>query len=122
MENYYEHVGADAQSRFSNSVSYYGRLYNLLLCNEGYHQEHHLRPQAHWTQRPTIRTELAASLDGSGRTIAALPPLLGFLESRRLRTNRPCFADARIGLADAHAPVGDVIATGNSLAANRLTA
>jgi fatty acid desaturase len=82
MENYYEHVGAKPHDRYTNSVSYYGRLYNALLCNEGYHQEHHLRPQAHWTERPRVRTELGAALDRPGRFVAKLPPLLGFLESR----------------------------------------
>lgn len=83
MENYYEHFGAHAHERFANSVSYYGRLYNALLCNEGYHQEHHLRPQTHWTARPRVRTDFAAALDRPGRVIATVPPLLGFLERRR---------------------------------------
>lgn len=82
LENYYEHVGADSDDRFANSVSYYGRLYNALLCNEGYHQEHHLRPQAHWTKRPQVRRDFAADLDRSGRCVAAWPPLLGFVEAR----------------------------------------
>jgi fatty acid desaturase len=82
MENYYEHVGADPDDRFANSVSYYGRLYNALLCNEGFHQEHHLRPQAHWTERPQVRVDWAAALDRPGRRIAHVPPLLGFLERR----------------------------------------
>lgn len=83
MENYYEHVGADPDDRFADSVSYYGRLYNRLLCNEGYHQEHHLRPQAHWTERPRIRQDLASALDRSGRLVASWPPLFGFLDARR---------------------------------------
>jgi len=82
LENYYEHVGAEPTQRLANSVSYYGRLYNALLCNEGYHQEHHLRPQAHWTERPRIRAEFAAALDHPARRIARVPPLLGFLDSR----------------------------------------
>jgi len=82
MENYYEHVGADPDDRFANSVSYYGRVYNVLLCNEGFHQEHHLRPQAHWTERPRVHDDWAQALTRPTRHVARCPPLLGFLEDR----------------------------------------
>lgn len=64
LTNYYQHFGASPGNRSGNSVSYYGRVYNALFCNEGYHQEHHLRPQVHWTQRPQVRQEL---FRGAGR-------------------------------------------------------
>jgi Fatty acid desaturase len=41
LHGYYEH------SR--GTTSYYGRLYNLLLFNDGYHAEHHAKPGLHWT-------------------------------------------------------------------------
>lgn len=82
LENYYEHYAADPERRYANSVSYYGRIYNMLLCNEGYHQEHHLRPQAHWTLRPGVREEFRKELDGSGRLVSRFPPVFGFLEAR----------------------------------------
>jgi fatty acid desaturase len=53
--NYAEHHGAQPGNRLANSVSCYGRLYNLFWFNEGYHQEHHCRPQTHWTKLPTLR-------------------------------------------------------------------
>ncbi len=81
MENYYEHFGASPENRSANSVSYYGCIYNLLFCNEGYHQEHHLRPQLHWTRRPGVRQELV----GNDRVIARFPPPLGFLNRHRSR-------------------------------------
>jgi len=41
---YYEHA--------HGTTSHYGRLYNLLLFNDGYHVEHHAHPSAHWTRLP----------------------------------------------------------------------
>jgi fatty acid desaturase len=78
MENYYEHFGACPEGRSVNSVSYYGRIYNLFFCNEGYHQEHHLRPQWHWTRRPDLRD----ALPRGGRVVSKVPPVLGFLDRR----------------------------------------
>jgi len=39
----------------TDSVSHYGRFYNLVTFNDGYHQEHHLSPATHWSQMPAIR-------------------------------------------------------------------
>ncbi len=88
MENYYEHFGASPENRSANSVSYYGRIYNLLFCNEGYHQEHHIRPQMHWTRRPDTRQEFVRT----DRVISGYPPLLGFLD-RHLPRRPPCLDD-----------------------------
>jgi hypothetical protein len=41
---YYEHA--------HGTTSYYGRAYNLLLFNDGYHVEHHANPATHWTRLP----------------------------------------------------------------------
>jgi len=56
--NYSEHHGARPGNRLTDAVSCYGRLYNLLWFNEGYHQEHHYRPQVHWTQTPSLRARM----------------------------------------------------------------
>jgi fatty acid desaturase len=53
-ENYLEHHGAVPGDRRRDSVSSYGRLYNLAWFNNGYHQEHHYRPQTHWTRLPEV--------------------------------------------------------------------
>lgn len=56
--NYAEHHFAQPGNRLTDSVSCYGRLYNLLWFNEGYHQEHHFRPQVHWTKTPQLRAQM----------------------------------------------------------------
>ena len=37
------------------TVSHYGRFYNWLFFNDGYHVEHHARPARHWTTLPNAR-------------------------------------------------------------------
>jgi fatty acid desaturase len=56
--NYCEHSGATPGDRLRDSVSCYGWLYNKLWFNEGYHQEHHFRPQVHWTELPALRATM----------------------------------------------------------------
>lgn len=91
VQNYYEHYGAAPENRYANSVSYYGRLYNLLTFNDGYHQEHHLRPLAHWTQMPRVRREYGNKLERVERIISPVPALLGVLHRNRqlLHRSRP---------------------------------
>lgn len=57
-ENYLEHHGALPGDRRTDSVSCYGALYNLIWFNNGYHQEHHFKPQVHWTRIREIRALL----------------------------------------------------------------
>lgn len=57
-ENYLEHAHATPGNRLTDSVSSYSALYNLVWFNNGYHQEHHFRPQLHWTQIRAVRAEM----------------------------------------------------------------
>lgn len=52
LQGHYEHV--------RGAVSHYGRLYNWLFFNDGYHVEHHARPKEHWTRLPQKRETDAA--------------------------------------------------------------
>jgi len=57
-ENYLEHHLAIPGNRLTDSVSSYGKLYNWVWFNNGYHQEHHFRPQVHWTQIRKLREQM----------------------------------------------------------------
>lgn len=84
VQNYYEHFGARPGDRRANSVSHYGRLYNALTFNDGFHQEHHLRPGVHWRKLPSVRAELG----DVERVLSPVPAVLGFLDRRRVRLDR----------------------------------
>ena len=88
VQNYYEHYGAAPGSRLTDSVSYYGRIYNLLTFNDGYHQEHHLRPQSHWSKMPEVRFKYRAELDQVERIISPVPAILGILHRNRKQLHR----------------------------------
>lgn len=88
VQNYYEHYGALPEDRFANSASHYGRVYNLLTFNDGYHQEHHLKPASHWSALPQVRLRHCADLGARERIISPLPAVLGFLDVRRRRLDR----------------------------------
>jgi fatty acid desaturase len=88
VQNYYEHYGAAPENRYANSVSYYGTVYNLLSFNDGYHQEHHLRPLTHWTQMPRVKREFREQLDEVERIVSPLPAILGAFHRRKLLHRR----------------------------------
>lgn len=88
VQNYYEHYGALPENTYANSVSYYGRIYNMLTFNDGYHQEHHLRPLAHWTQMPRIRMDFSNKLDEVERIVSPVPALLGVFHRSRKQLHR----------------------------------
>lgn len=80
-QNYFEHHRAsNPESRHADSVSYYGKLYNLLWFNEGYHQEHHLKPNCHWKDRPALRAENESEFCKQNAYQAALPAMFGFMD------------------------------------------
>jgi fatty acid desaturase len=54
-QTFLEHYGATPGNRKTDSVSSYGVLYNLIWFNHGYHQEHHYRPQVHWSRIKEVK-------------------------------------------------------------------
>ena len=53
VHGHYEHAGG--------TTSHYGRLYNALCFNDGYHVEHHRHPSASWSTLPAHRDRPARS-------------------------------------------------------------
>jgi fatty acid desaturase len=100
FQNYFEHYGATPGERFANAVSYYGRLYNLLAFNDGYHQEHHLRPQAHWSTLPAVRLRYAEALDEADRVISPVPAVVGFLRRAGPLRYRGTVTSGRVAAID----------------------
>ena len=74
VQGHFEHAGG--------TVSHYGRLYNALFFNDGYHVEHHARPGLHWTALPQ-------QLDTRGEVpvnTSRWPAVLRWLETSPLDT------------------------------------
>jgi fatty acid desaturase len=83
IHGYYEHAGG--------TTSYYGRLYNVLCFNDGYHVEHHRHPSAAWSTLPRYRE--------SSSPASAWPAPLRWLEMkarnvrhRNSKRSDPCLA------------------------------
>lgn len=70
VHGHYEHAGG--------TISHYGRLYNLLLFNDGYHVEHHAHPALHWKRLPGRRNPTARA--------SAWPAPLRWIEVFNLET------------------------------------
>jgi hypothetical protein len=67
LHGYFEHA--------RGTTSYYGRLYNFLFFNDGYHVEHHAHPGAHWSRLP----ECAAPHDDGG-SVSTWPAPVRWME------------------------------------------
>lgn len=83
VQNYYRHYGADPAERSADSVSHYGRLYNLLTFNDGFHQEHHLNPTTHWSQMREVFERNRDEWQDRRRIVSPVPAMLGFLHRDR---------------------------------------
>jgi hypothetical protein len=59
------------------TVSHYGRLYNWLFFNDGFHGEHHARPARHWTALPYSR-------EAGEPNVSPWPAVLRWLEHASL--------------------------------------
>ena len=115
LQGFFEHAGG--------TTSHYGRVYNFLFFNDGYHVEHHARPGAHWTQLrccaqtdarrsrwpPVLRwlDYLPISLESLERLVIRSPILQRFVLATHERAFRQVLADA--------GPIRDVLVVGGGL-------
>jgi fatty acid desaturase len=92
---YFLHWGAEPGNHYANSVSSYEPVYNALFFNNGYHQEHHWDPKAHWTKMREVREEIRPQMIANRTRVLRGPHLTIFLEdwwkarSRGRRVLRP---------------------------------
>ena len=76
---YYEHLGGDPKRPIAWGVSSYGRLYNFLWLNNGYHAEHHFRTKVHWTRMKELHKQINEAQRAGSTKVLAWPHPLGFL-------------------------------------------
>ncbi len=77
---YYMHFGANPDMPIAWGVSTYGRLYNWLWFNNGYHAEHHFRPKIHWTKMKLFHAQVCGAQRTAGVRVIKPPHTLGFLD------------------------------------------
>jgi hypothetical protein len=74
------HYGALPGNYYANAVSSYHRLYNWWFFNNGYHQEHHWDPKAHWTRMKKVRQSILPYMLAHGTRILRGPHITIFFE------------------------------------------
>jgi fatty acid desaturase len=74
------HYNAKPGNYYANSVSSYHRLYNWVFFNNGYHQEHHWDPKAHWTRMGEVHHEILPQMIANGTRVIRGPHITVFLE------------------------------------------
>ncbi|HYM32127.1 MAG TPA: fatty acid desaturase [Candidatus Cybelea sp.] len=81
LNGYYEHFGANPDVPIAWGVSSYGKLYNWIWFNNGYHAEHHYRPKVHWTQMKALHRQIAVEQRAAGVKVIRHSHALGFIDA-----------------------------------------
>ncbi len=76
--NYYEHLNGNPDVPLAWGVSNYNMLYNWLWLNNGYHAEHHYRPNVHWTKLKALHKEISEEQKKAGVHVISVCHPLGF--------------------------------------------
>jgi fatty acid desaturase len=77
---YMLHYGAAPGNYYANSVSSYHRVYNWVFFYNGYHQEHHWDPKAHWTRMKEVRQEILPHMEANGTRVLRGPHITALFE------------------------------------------
>jgi hypothetical protein len=88
LHGYYEHA--------RGITSHYGRLYNTLCFNDGFHAEHHARPGAHWRRLERDGAARASAWPAPVRWLDELERIVlrvGWLQSWVVRVHKPAFRE-----------------------------
>lgn len=59
--NFWQHDGCDETHPYNHSRNFVGSWFNFLVCNNGYHGAHHMRPALHWSLYPAFHKEHIAA-------------------------------------------------------------
>ena len=61
--DYTSHIGSDTSSQFGFANICTNTIYNRLYWNFGFHVAHHMSPRAHWTELPTLYSQMEVMKD-----------------------------------------------------------
>ncbi|MBV9657008.1 MAG: fatty acid desaturase [Verrucomicrobia bacterium] len=89
LNGYYRHFGGNPDEPIAWGVSTYGKIYNALFFNNGYHAEHHFRPSVHWTKMSALQAKIADAQRAAGTRVIAPPHMFGFLDPNLPEKSRP---------------------------------
>jgi fatty acid desaturase len=87
LNGYYRHFGGNPDEPIAWGVSSYGKLYNAIWFNNGYHAEHHYKPKVHWTKMNQLHEQIRQEQIKAGVHVIKPPHALGFLDSNQPKPN-----------------------------------
>ena len=74
--NYVQHEGCEPDTRHAHSRNFTGRVTNGLFFNNGFHTQHHLEPQLHWSKLALAHQGIAESIPPSLNEASAIRYIL----------------------------------------------
>jgi len=80
LNGYYMHYGANPDKPIAWGVSTYNKFYNWMWFNNGYHAEHHYKPQIHWTKMHAFHEQIKEQQLRGGVRVVKPPHALAFLD------------------------------------------
>ncbi len=89
LNGYYRHFGGNTEEPIAWGVSSYGKVYNWIFFNNGYHAEHHFRPKCHWTKMHAFFEQIQDQQRAAGTRVISTPHMLGFLDPNLPSKSRP---------------------------------